>query len=843
MAEKFLLPKGEIEKILEEGKKSFLKEIESSKFEKIENLCRKNFLQPDLHNFLKLFPENYVKILKRVFENPSPKSNIKTFLIKTLREENFQEDFREKTKDLEEYFVLDFIRKNIENIFLVFENYYMGKEEEIKLSPVFEKIKGLYGEKGLRNLMEKILDKINYEINVKEIEEIFKRFERNLEENFLKVKEKIEIPPLLILQMGLNSLNIRYPHLFRNLSPEGEKELKKKFLALKERGLKICILYSLAKFFRDENLNFNDINEKNLNYIEEKFLMGMDLKLSINVKDINLLKKGFIFKKILFEKDFKILKEAEELLEQDETFYEIFKEKVYREYEEFVKREIFNLLRKDKNSVSILRNLLYSPSFFSHIEILPFYKLKEYFVDFFEREELLGPFEEYERNVFSKIMERISKLKQNFSKIDKDTFKKEALEIFEEISGSIILWEDFGRLLEEFSREFMHLPQIPEEVIENFSRLSYNYLSILLDEANFIDFPMDAKPQISLFETIRGAKEKGKVLSLAEYLKNPISYNEWEELLYSLKLSTSYRDFYKYIKGFITSKEALLLLKNTIETLQEEDIDLSLSQRIFQDLSFMPEINEEEFFNLILDPNNFYIHKNELKEKIFGIYPILQENLKNLIKRKGFYTEALEIEFTRKEESFLNFLKELNLSHSYISFSDYLKFSKASFKREENISWEEFFIPIKHYLIQIEPSKDGFFITLNLSGRREGPHPFEGQRIKVKRVSNPKEISWVIFLFQKYVSFLLDLEEDLFEFEYKEPKKFQKYKMKTKKQDKVISFKRKDGKFLLKLKIEKNNLKKIWAKAFGPFYASEKDETMAEEDARFLLSALKNVLI
>ncbi|MEJ5166287.1 MAG: hypothetical protein WHV67_04580, partial [Thermoanaerobaculia bacterium] len=360
---------------------------------------------------------------------------------------------------------------------------------------------------------------------------------------------------------------------------------------------------------------------------------------------------------------------------------------------------------------------------------------------------------------------------------------------------------------------------------------------------NFSDLPEDAKPQISLFETLKEAKEKGKILSLANYLKRPISYKEWEELLFSFKLSTSYRDFYNYIKSFVKSKGSLPLLKIVLETLQKEDIDLSLSQKIFQDLSFMPEISEEELFSLLLEQDNFYLHKKELKERIFGIYPFLDENLKNVIKKKGFYTEALEIEHTRKEKAFLNFLKELNLSHSYISFTDYLKTAKSYYRSAEKLEWEEFFIPVKHYLIQIEPLKDGFFITLNLSGRREGPHPFEGQRIKVYKTTLAEEISWILSLFQKYTSFLLDLEEELFDFEYKEPKKIQKYKIKTKKQDKVISFKRKNGKFLSKLNIDKELLKKIWAKAYGPFYASEKDETMPEEDARFLLSVLKNVLL
>lgn len=846
---RFLISKDEIGKILEEEKNSFLKEILKLKQESIEKTCRQNLIEPNPENFFKSYPENYIKILKRAFENLPPKTFIKNYLLKLIREENFPEDFREKAKELEEYFLYDFMEKNLDNLFLSFYNYYYEeKEEEIKLSPYFEKIKGLFGEKKIRQKVEELIERINYKVNEKEIWQIFNRFEINLEQNFFKVKDKIEIPPLLILQMGLNSLNVRYPHLFKNLTEEKEKELKDSFLKLKSKGLVLCVLYSLAKFFYNEELRgieikkLSEVEKMDLNSFSEKFFMGMELNIPIDVKDINIIKKGFVFKKILLDKDFKILKEAEDLFEEDEIFFNICKEKVLKEYEDFVNREIFKLIEEDKNIVFILRNLFFSPAFFSHNEIIPLYKLKEYFIYFLDSEDLIKPFQNYEKEILSNIKESIFKLKQNFSRIDINSFKSEALKIFEKISTYLLLWEDYGEMLEEFSKEFMHL-QIPEEVSENFSRLSYNYLSVLLDGANFYDFPEDANPQFLLFEALKEAKEKGKILSLANYLKNPISYKEWEELLFSFKLSTSYRDFYDYIKGFVKSKGALLLIKVVLETLQREDIDLSISQRIFQELSFMPEIEEKELFNLLLQEDNFYLYKKDLKEKIFGIYPFLDDNLKNIIKRKGFYTEVLEIEYTRKEKAFLNFLQELNLSRSYISFNDYIKVSKSYYKREEKLNWEELFIPVKHYLIQIEPLKDGFFITLNLSGRREGPHPFEGLRIKTYKTKDPEEISWVLSFFQKYTSFLLDLEEELFEFEYKEQKKVQKYKIKTKRTDRVIFFKRKNGKFLSKLKMERELLKKIWAKAYAPFYASEKDETLPEEDARFLLDVLKNVLL
>lgn len=846
---KFLTSQEEIIKILEAEKSNFLKEIEELKFIEIEKTCKQNLMEPDPQNFFKFYPENYIKILRKAFENLPPKTNIKNYLLKLIREENFPEDFREKAKELEEYLLYDFVEKNLDKLFLPFYNYYSGKEEEIKFSHSLEKIRGLFGEKIIKQKLEEFSRRINYKVNEKEIEEIFIRFEKNLEQNFFKVKDKIEIPPLLILQMGLNSLNLRYPHLFKNLTEEKEKELKDSFLKLKSKGLMLCVLYSLAKFFYNEELGgieikkLSEIEKMDLNSFSEKFFMGMELNIPINIKDVNIIKKGFVFKKILLDRDFKILKEAEDLFEEDEIFFNICKEKVLKEYEDFVRREIFKLIEEDKSIVFVLRNLFFSPAFFSHNEIIPLYKLKEYFIDFLDSEDLIKPFQKYENEILSNIKESIFKLKQNFSKIDINTFKSEALKIFEKISTYLLLWEDYGEMLEEFSKEFMHLPQIPEEVSENFSRLSYNYLSVLLDRANFYDFPEDAKPQLLLFETLKESREKGKILSLANYLKRPISYKEWEELLFSFKLSTSYRDFYDYIKGFIKSKGALLLIKVVLETLQREDMDLSISQKIFQELSFMPEIEEKELFNLLLQQDNFYLYKKDLKEKIFGIYPFLDENLKNIIKKKGFYTEKLEIEYTRKEKAFLNFLQELNLSRSYISFNDYLKIAKSYYKREEKLNWEELFIPVKHYLIQIEPLKDGFFITLNLSGRREGPHPFEGLRIKTYKTKDPEEISWVLSFFQKYTSFLLDLEEELFEFEYREPKKMQKYKIKTKRMEKVIFFMKKNGKFLSKLSLDKNLLKKIWAKAYAPFYASEKDETLPEEDARFLLDVLKNVLL
>jgi len=850
MFKKLAIPDENLKKGLEEEVNNFLKEIEDLKNNKIEKICKENLITPNLNNFLKLFPENYLKVVKTTFEEYKGKLNMSLYLQKKIKDANLPYLVREKSKDLEEYFLFDFVGKRIDFLISSIENYYFGRTEKIELSFFFDKISGLYGDKLIFSKINDLLERIYYIITSNQIYNIYKKFEKNLEENFYKVREKFEFPPLLILQMAINSLNLRYPNLFKNLNPENEKLLKNEFLKMKKRGLILSYLYSFTKYFLDEGLvgedpeeYLNKLNNEKINEIMEKFSMGMELENPLKIEDLGIIKKSYIFKRIIIDKDFKILEVAERDFEDDEIFLKICKEKLKEEYETFVKEEMLPFINQNKEFIPFLRNLLFSPSFFSHNEILVFNKFKENFFPFLEKDEIKKPFEGFEEKNVLSIKNKIYQLKQDFSKIELEEFKIRCIKIFEEISATILFWDDYEILLEEFSKEFLHLPQIPIETGENFKRLVLSYLSYLLNEAVFLDLPEGAKPQITLFETLNEAKEKGKLLSLSSFLKKPISYLRWEEALFELKLSTPYRDFYNYIKGFIPSKDSLFLLREVLEVLQKEDFDLSISQRIFQDMSFLSDIKENDIFNMLLDLENFHLFKNELKERIFKIYPNLKKELKDIIKTKGLFTKELEIEITRKERSFLKFLEEMSLSKAFTSFDEYLKISKSPYKKEESGFGEEFFIPIKHYLIQIEPVKGGFFITLNVSGKKEGPHPFEGQRLKTYMANDPKEVSWALFLFQKYASFLLDLEEELFVYEYILPKKFQKYKIKKGKDEKVIYFKKSNGKYQLKISFEKTLLKKIWAKAFGPFYATSEDEIETEKDIRLLLSLLKNVLL
>lgn len=847
---KINVPEEGLRKEIEEEINNFIKKIENLKTQKIEKLCKENLLEINLNNFFKLFPQNYLDLIKNVFEEANEKINIKTFLLKKLKEENFSLTLREKAKDLEEYLLYDFIEKNLDSIVSSIEDYFLEKKEKIEVAFVVDKIKGLYGEIIIREKIENLCQNLYLKYNLKEISSIFKRFEKNLEENFDKIKEKMEIPPLLIFQMGINSLNLRYPKLFKNLSPEKEKILKNEYLKLKKKGFILCHLYGFTKYFINEGIigeNPKDflkkLNLEELRNINDKFLMDMKVDVPLTIDDLNIIKKAYLFKRIIIDKDFKIFEIAEEEFEDDKDFLEICREKIYREYEEFVRRELFPFIKENKSSLPYLRNLFSSPSFFSHNEILPFYKIKEHFLPFLGKNEIKVPFKEFEsKNVLS-LKNKIYELKKDFSRIELEEFKSRSLKILEEISSTILFWEDYEVLLEEFSKEFMHLLQIPPEVLENYARLVYSYLSYLINEAIFLDLPEGAKPQIALFETLNVSKEKGKIISLFSLLKKPISYTQWEEALFELKLSTPYRDFYNYVKNFLSSPSSLTLLKKVIEILQKEDFDLSISQKIINDISFLSEIKDNEIFNLLLDLRNFPLFKNELKENIFKIYPTLSSNLKNVIKNKNLYTRELEIEITRKEKSFLNFLEELKLLKSFTSFDEYLKIAKSPYKKEGGGFEEEFFIPIKHYLIQIEKIYNEFFITLNISGNKEGVHPFEGQRLKNYKTKIPEEIPWIIHLFQKYASFLLDLEEEIFVFEYVKASSKQKYKIKKKQEEKVISFKRKNGKFQLKIDLDKGILRKIWAKAWGPFYSKEEDQFETEKDIRLILILLKNMLL
>ncbi|MEJ5166625.1 MAG: hypothetical protein WHV67_06320, partial [Thermoanaerobaculia bacterium] len=78
---KFLTPEEELNKILETEKISFLKEIEELKLTRIEKTCRQNLLEPSFQNFLKLYPENYIRVLKKSFEKVHSKAGVKNILL------------------------------------------------------------------------------------------------------------------------------------------------------------------------------------------------------------------------------------------------------------------------------------------------------------------------------------------------------------------------------------------------------------------------------------------------------------------------------------------------------------------------------------------------------------------------------------------------------------------------------------------------------------------------------------------------------------------------------------------------------------------------------------------
>lgn len=842
----FLISEKEIGEIIEEEKERFRKDILRLINEKIEKICKKNYLPPSRENFLKSFPENYFFILKECFEEDFSTFSISTRILNKIKSNNLPLDIREKEKELEEYFLLSYIENSIENLFLYFKKKILGEETD---NLIIKNIRGLKGERIVLEKLKEAEERLNLNIQEREIEKIHEDFKKNLRENFEKIKNRAEIFPLMFFQIASNPLNKRYPHLFQNLEGEKREGLIKKFLKNKKISIFLCYLYSFSKYFYDKGILKEDtkkildlLDEKSLEEIKKDFFMGFEEELILKIEDLSLPKKGFLFGKLIYEEDFKAIEISEEYFKEDEEFLKILKEEAYLKYEFFVENELLPFLKNNRYAVASFRNLLLSPSYFTHKEYLPLFKLKEKFLEFFELEEIKKPLLSYENEIVEKITEKIFNLKKNFSRIGLEDFKEESLKIFEEIPSKILFWEDYEKLLKIYANEFLHLQKIPAEIIEYFGKLSLNYLSKIINEANFIDMPSDSRPQIELFETIKKAKEKGKILSLSDWFKKPITYEEWQEKLFELELSTPYRDFYNYTKNLLRSKESILLLKKTIEILQKEDYDLSISQKILQEFSFYEEISEVDFFNLILNISNFQIYGQELKENIFPIIPLLSENLKKILREKGFYFEEAELELSRKEEAFLNFLKNLKLSKSINSFLNYLKTSKFTIPSEDKSFWDELFIPIKHYLIQIEPGKGKYFMSLYVSGKKEGPHPFEGHQLKNKLIEKEEEIMWNISVFQSFANFLLDFEEEVFLFEYKEPFLREKYRLKQKKVEKVINFIIEDSKFKLKVNLDKKEIKKIWAKAFAPFYASKNDSEI-EKDLRSLLVILKNVLI
>ncbi len=838
MALKLLLSEEKLEKICLKKKGEFLNFIKNKRKELFDKICKENFLEPTEENFLKLYPKAYFEVLKEIFGKEMVRTNFANLIENLMVEKNFKGEIREKSKPLELYFLYNYLEKIIDEIMKIVCSHYYEGEGSQNLTIFLKKLKGLYGFEEISKILEGFIFDLHFSIQNFEIDEIFSKIEGDLEKNFLKVKDKKEVPSILLAQMGINVLNIRKPYLFSNLREKDKKVLLEKFLKLKDRANFLCYLYSITKYFIDNNFQEVDYEK-----FKRDFLLNLELQGAVKIPDKEILEKARIFLRLLLFKEYEILSFVEENFEKDDIFINICKDIIRNDYKVFVENDLLPFIKEKKEGVYGFRNLLAFPSYIIHKDLEPLKEFQEKFYPYLEENEIIEPLKNYEDNIKFEIEEEIKKLKENFSKISKDDFEKRALKILEKISNSLLFWDDYGKILQDFANVFLYLPQIPANLLNSFLRFASNYLNILLDENKLIDMPPNAKPKIVLLETIREAKEKGKILSISEHLKETISYSFFEEVLFEYKLSTPYRDFYSYIKNFISSKDSKILLKVIIEVLQKEDYDFSLSQKIFQELFFLSDLKERDIFTLLLDERNINIYKNELKEKIFKVYPILSLNLKEILKEKGYYLETLEIEFTKKEKAFLNFLKELSLERSIYSFEDYLKTSKISYEREEKGSWEEQFISLKHYLIQIEPKEKSFHITLYVSGQKEGLHPFEGQQLKSKIVYKEEEMNWNLLLFQRYASFLLDLEEEIFEYEYKKPGKIKGYKIKRKKEEKVISFKIQRGRFLLKLALDGRALKKIWAKGWAPFHANLEDETEAEKDLRLLLSILKKVIL
>jgi hypothetical protein len=827
-----------------------LKEGQKAAFQQAlrDNLVRGGSFE----DFRRLFPSSLVEVYDAVFLELPGWEPLYQVLKRTAHERQVRfESLAAQAVPLEKHYVFQFVAGRLTGIFQEMADYYTGSAERLQEpDATFALLDHLRGAEDAQAIVQSGTWEAHFQVQSQEIKDLLARAEGLLESNYAKIRHKREVNAALLAYMAANALNFRKTYLFVHLSPRHRENLLAHFLHRKDLLQLKGQLLSAAKLLQDDGAWLEDPLQVLLARLDEPAVLERlrsafrhDLVSEEEPVPLtpDFLKKALVFLHHRGERKFDLGDPALGPLLEDPLFRETLQADLLGRYERFVRDQILPRLADSPHPVHQVRRILHGSE--EEEGLLPetLRILRDEYVNGMDGEDVIrSPFEAYEGEVLRSLEGGIAALRQNFNALPPDTILEEGLRLLSGIGDRLLFWADFRNVLEEFGTSFLHFQRIPSRLVSFYTQLVAEYFSRRLEETVWHDLPPLADPQTLLFAALWEAREKGKLLELDAFFGAEPSFPAFEERLFELRLSTPYRDFYSFCREAFRESGGLPLLREVMTLLFREDKDHSLSQRILQEMSFLPDMGPEGLLGLLLHEEFFRSSFRDLKDRLWAIGDQIPPRFRAVLAQRGLLEAAPDLVLSPSERFFLQILETLGLERPKARFLEHLRaLAHPSASAPGGSRWEAMFIPHRHYLIQIEPVGTGMQISMNVSGHTEGPHPFAGRVLK-RRHFDPEAVDLPEALdsFHTLIAFLRDLESCVFRARLVAPKPGKILRMRRRNIESVITFDYEGGRPLLQPEIQARRPGERMAKIWRSFLIGRGPKGESDEDMRTVLELL-----
>ena len=785
--------------------------------------------------FRRLYPSALAELYEEVLSSaPGPERFLRVLQRRAADLGLKLEAMRPKAQPLERHHVLQFLASRLPGAIGEMAEYYAARADRLREpAEMLTAVEGLAGHDEGEQIVTAAMAAAHLAIQRAEVEELLARAEEVIEANYYKIRDRPEVNASLLAYMASNALNFRRPYLFQHLAPGDAQTLKAQLLWRKEVLQMKGHLLALGKLLADgggwmegdlpgllDRLNAPAAVER----LREAFHQGLAPSQDLLPVDAPVLKKALVFLHFRRNGTLDSVAEGLEDLGGDPVFGRLLEQESASRYARFVQDTVLPLLEASPAAVQQMRALLSDPDDeYANLPPVLLEFREVHLPQVGNAEELARPFQSYEKRVVAGVEEEIQALRSGFNALKPAAFIERATDLLNQLAERVLFWDDFKHCLEQFGSAFLHYQRLSSLIVSSYTRLCADYLSNRLRGAEITGLPSHADPQTILFEGLWSAHERAQILSLDPLFDHPLPFSLFQERLFELKLPTPYRDFYRYLQEYFR-EGGLPLLREVLPSLALEDRDNAFAQGILQEMSFLPDMDGAGVLALLLGRNALSPGcKSELRQRLWGMRADIAPVFREVLAAQGLLPEGSALVLSSSERFFLQILEGKGLEAPARAFEEHMAALSIppSTPPAGDSHWEHQFIPHRHYLIQIEPLGGEIRISLNVSGFKAGPHPFEG-RILRQAVLDPAlaDMPSALAPFHSYIAFLRELEEAVFVTRFVEPPKRRALHLRQRGADAVISFSREGGRFSLQPALLEQTLtpklKKIWRSFLAP---------------------------
>jgi hypothetical protein len=785
--------------------------------------------------FRRLYPAALAEVYEEVLGGPPGPERFLRVLQRRAAERGIKfEALRAQAQPLERFHVLRFLEGRLAAGFQEIADFYAGRTDRPREpGEMLEAVEGMAGhDEGSRRLAA-AWEVAHLAVQRTEVEGLLARAEEVIESNWAKIHGRPEVNASLLAYMAANALNFRRPHLFQHLAP-GDAQALKAYLMGRKAVLQMKgHLLALGKLLTDSgDWEGDDLPgllrrldaPAAVEQLREAFHQGLAPSQDLLPVDGASLQRALLYLRYRLSGSLEAVSGSLDEFRDDPVFGRLLEEEGVHRYARFVQDTVLPLLEASPASVQQLRSLLDDPDgeYASLPPVLMEFR-EAHLLQAGNSEAMLRPFLPYEERVMAELEGEIRALRESFNTLKPSVFLERATDLLNHMAERILFWGDFRRCLDQFGSTFLHYQRLSPLVAASYTRLCADYLSNRLRFAEFTGLPPQADPQTMLFEGVWEARQRDQVLSLDPLFDRPVPFETFQERLYELKLPTPYQDFYRFLKDSFR-EGGLTALREILPVLAEEDADNAFAQGILQEMSFLPDMDGPEVLALLLGRDPVPpARKVELGQRLWAQRHAIAAPFRRVLADQGLLPEGPVLALSPSERFFAQILEGLGLEGPVQAFQEHLASlsSTAAAPAAGGARWEHQFIPHRHYLIQIEPLGGEVRISLNISGSKAGPHPFEG-RILRQAVVDPgaTDMPTALAPFHAFIAFLRELEEAVFVASFVAPPPRRGLRLRTGGGEQVITFAREQGRFNLRPALMERTLppklKKIWRSFLTP---------------------------